>query len=243
MGMYYFYFSIMIIAGLQKSTLIDYPGHIAAVVFTAGCNLRCGYCHNPEMVVPDQIVANQSTHLSEKVFYNFLDRRIWVLDGVSICGGEPTIHRDLPDFCRTIKSRWFRVKLDTNGQNPDMITRLIDEDLVDYFAMDIKHIWDKYPSLVWVSIDSEKYKKTISLIMNSGKDYEFRSTIIDGVHTEDDIREMISYVTWARSYYLQNYRSGTTLDPDFLGNSFWESDLYRFKRIALESVKKCEIRI
>lgn len=232
----------MIIAALQKSTLIDYPGHIAAVVFTAGCNLRCWYCHNPEMVVPDQIVANQSTHLSEKVFYNFLDRRIWVLDGVSICGWEPTIHRDLPDFCRAIKSRWFSVKLDTNGQNPDMIARLIEENLVDYFAMDIKHTWDKYPSLVWVSIDPEKYKKTISLIMNSWKDYEFRSTIIDGVHTEDDIREMTSYIAWARSYYLQNYRSGTTLDPDFQGRSFYQADLDHFKKIALESVKKCDIR-
>lgn len=232
----------MIIAGLQKSTLIDYPGHIAAVVFTAGCNLRCGYCHNPEMVVPEQIVANKPTHISESIFYNFLDRRVWVLDGISICGGEPTIHRDLPDFCLAIKSRWFRVKLDTNGQNPDMIAELIEENLVDYFAMDIKHTWDKYSSLVWVSIDPEKYKKTISLIMNSWKDYEFRSTIIDGVHREDDIREMTSYIAWARSYYLQNYRSGATLDPNFQGSSFYQSDLDHFRDIALENVEKCEIR-
>ncbi len=232
----------MIIAGLQKSTLIDYPGHIAAVVFTAWCNLRCGYCHNPEMVVPERIIANQSTHISESIFYNFLDRRIWILDGVSICGWEPTIHRDLPDFCRAIKSRWFSVKLDTNGQNPDMITQLIDDDLVDYFAMDIKYTWDKYASLVWVSIDPEKYKKTISVIMNSWKDYEFRSTIIDGVHTEDDIREMTSYIAWAQSFYLQNYRNGITLNSLFQGSSFFQWDLELFRSIALEKVKKCEIR-
>lgn len=232
----------MIIAGLQKSTLIDFPGRIAAVVFTAGCNLRCGYCHNPEMVIPAQIITNQSTHISEKIFYNFLDRRIGILDGISICGGEPTIHRDLMSFCREIKSRWFLVKLDTNGQNPQMLSELIDANLVDYFAMDIKHTWEKYPSLVWVQFDKTQYEKSISLIMNSWKEYEFRSTIIDEVHTGDDIREMSSYIAWAQSYYLQNYRSGITLDPDFQWDSFYLSDLEYFRDIALEQVENCYIR-
>lgn len=232
----------MILSGLQKSTLIDYPGKIAAVIFTAGCNLRCGYCHNPEMVLPDQIVAHSSSHISENIFFDFLDRRVGILDGVSICGWEPTIHRDLPDFCRKIKEKWFSVKLDTNGRDPDMIARLIGEDHVDYFAMDIKYTWEKYSTLVWSSIDQKKYEKSIELIMSRAKDYEFRSTIIDGVHTSEDIREMASYIAWAKIYYLQNYRSDVTLDPVFVWSSFSENELENFRKIAKKSVKKCEIR-
>ncbi len=232
----------MILSGLQKSTLIDYPGKIACVVFTAGCNLRCGFCHNPEMVIPSQILANQDTHISEKVFFNFLDRRRGLLDGVSICGGEPTIHPDLPDFCLRIKKKWFLVKLDTNGQNPDMIARLIRENLVDYFAMDIKHTWEWYSSLVGVSVDQEKYIKSIDLIISQAKDYEFRSTVIEGVHTESDIREMTSYIKEAKKYYLQNYRDSITLDPSFVWRSFHENYLKKFQEIAMESVKECKIR-
>ncbi|NRH20849.1 anaerobic ribonucleoside-triphosphate reductase activating protein [Candidatus Gracilibacteria bacterium] len=233
----------MILSGLQKSTLIDYPGKIACVVFTAGCNLRCGFCHNPEMVIPSQIQANQDAHISEKVFFNFLDRRRGLLDGVSICGGEPTIHPDLPDFCQRIKKKGFLVKLDTNGKNPDMIARLIRENLVDYFAMDIKHTWEGYPSLVGVSFEKEKYEKSIKLIINQAKDYEFRSTVIEGVHTENDIREMASYIAGAKKYYIQNYRDSITLDPSFIGHSFHENYLKKFQEIALESVKECKIRL
>lgn len=232
----------MILSGLQKSTLIDYPGKIACVVFTAGCNLRCGFCHNPEMVIPSQIQIYRSLHISEKIFFDFLDRRGGLLDGVSICGGEPTIHPDLPEFCRAIKEKWFLIKLDTNGQNPDMIARLIDDNLVDYFAMDIKQTWDKYPFLVGVSFEKGKYEKSIELIINRARDYEFRSTIIDGIHTGDDIWEMTSYIAGAKAYYLQNYRSGVTLNPEFQGSSFYQSDLDHFRDIALRSVKKCEIR-
>ncbi len=233
----------MILSGLQKSTLIDYPGKIAAVVFTTGCNLRCKFCHNPEMVLPDQILSHKDTQISEKFFFDFLDRRVGILDGVSVCGWEPTIHRDLPEFCRAIKNRGFSVKLDTNGRDPDMIARLLDEDLVDYFAMDIKHIWEKYPSLVGNSFDQEKYEKSIALILERAKDYEFRSTIIDGNHTEDDIREMASYISWAKIFFLQNYRNGVTLDPNFSPNSFTESELESLREIPLQYVKRCEIRM
>jgi pyruvate formate lyase activating enzyme len=233
----------MILSGLQKSTLIDYPGKIAAVVFTTGCNLRCSFCHNPEMVLPDAVLHNKANQIPEKIFFNFLDRRVGILDGVSICGWEPTIHRDLGDFCREIKSRWFSVKLDTNGRDPDMIARLIDEDLVDYFAMDIKHTWSWYPTLVWANFEQSKYEKSIELIMNRAKDYEFRSTIIRWIHTEDDIREMASYIAWAKSYYLQNYRDGITLDPDFLGEAFPENELHELQKVALQHVERCEVRV
>ncbi len=232
----------MILSGLQKSTLIDYPGQIAAVVFTAGCNLRCGFCHNPEMVLPKEIQAHASSHIQENIFFHFLERRRGILDGVSICGGEPTIHRDLPEFCRKIKSMGFSVKLDTNGRDPDMIARLIDENLVDYFAMDIKHTWEKYESLVGTPFDARKYQESVKIIQTQAKDYEFRTTIIWGVHREEDIREMASSLWWAKIYYLQNYRSGTTLDPEFSGHSLYEKELDHFRDIALQYVTQCEIR-
>ncbi len=232
----------MILSGLQKSTLIDYPGKVAAVVFTAGCNLRCRYCHNPEMVLPDQIIHHQNAQIPEKIFFHFLDRRVGILDGVSICGWEPTIHHDLPEFCRAIRSKGFSVKLDTNGRDPDMIAYLIEENLVDYFAMDIKHTWEWYPSLVWKPIDRKKYERSIELILKRAKDYEFRSTIIWGVHSDYDIQKMASYIGWAKSYYLQNYRSSVTLDPSFSWYAFSQSELHSFRTIALQSVEHCSIR-
>ncbi len=233
----------MILSGLQKSTLIDYPWKLAAVVFTTWCNLRCGFCHNPEMVVPDQIFIHQSSQIPERIFFDFLDRRTEILDAVSICGWEPTIHKDLPDFCRAIKERWFLVKIDTNGQNPDILSYLIEQDLVDYIAMDIKHIWQEYPSLVGIQIAPARYQKSIELIIHRAKDYEFRSTIIDGIHTENHIREMLSYIAGSKIYFLQNYRSGITLDPEFFGAPFHEKELLKYQSIALEYVKRCEIRM
>lgn len=233
----------MILSGLQKSTLIDYPWKLAAVVFTTWCNLRCGFCHNPEMVVPDQIMAHKSSQIPERIFFNFLERRKNILDGISICGWEPTIHRDLPSFCRAIKERWFLVKIDTNWQNPDMLDLLIKEDIVDYIAMDIKHTWKDYSALVGMSIDRAQYEKSIELIMSWAKDYEFRSTIIEGVHTEGDIREMLSYIAGSKIYFLQNYRSGITLDPWFVWAPFFEKELRKYQSIAREYVKRCEIRM
>ncbi|MBP9779240.1 anaerobic ribonucleoside-triphosphate reductase activating protein [Candidatus Gracilibacteria bacterium] len=233
----------MILSGLQKMTLIDYPGKIAAVVFTTGCNLRCSFCHNPEMVLPEKIVTHKDYQIQEKVFFNFLDRRIGILDGVSICGGEPTIHADLPHFCREIKSRGFSVKLDTNGRNPDMIEHLIEENLVDYFAMDIKHTWSEYESIVCAPVERDKYERSISLIQSRSRDYEFRSTVIKGVHGEESIHEMASYIAGAKRYFLQSYRSGITLDPDFSGDSFSGDELENLRKIALQYVKECEVRV
>jgi pyruvate formate lyase activating enzyme len=205
----------MILAGLQKSTLIDYPGQIAAVVFLAGCNLRCRYCHNPEMVLPREIQQNTTEHIPEKLFWNFLERRRGILDGVSVCGGEPTIHRDLPDFCRRIQSLGYKIKLDTNGQNPAMLEKLLEEQLVDYVAMDIKHTWEEYPRLVGRPIDREKYQESIDIIMHRAPEYEFRSTLIGGIHTVSDIHSMAKSISGAQRYFLQNYRPGSVLDPDF----------------------------
>ncbi len=137
----------MIISGVQKLTLVDYPGKTACIVFLPGCGLRCRYCHNPEFVLPERIKAMTDSFIPKEPFFRFLEARKGKLDGVSICGGEPTMHKDLPEFIAKIRTLGFLVKLDTNGHNHEMIVRLIRERAVDYFALDIKQTSKKYATL------------------------------------------------------------------------------------------------
>ena len=129
----------MQLSAIKKSTLLDYPGKLATIIFTPGCNLRCRFCHNPEFVLPEELEKIRHDFIGEEVFFRFLQTRVGFLDGVVICGGEPTIHKDLPEFCQKIKNLGFLVKLDTNGSNPEMLELLLEQKLVDYIAMDIKH--------------------------------------------------------------------------------------------------------
>ncbi len=138
----------MNLSGIKKSTLLDYPGKIATLIFTPGCNFRCGFCHNPEFVLPDRVEKLRKDFISEEIFFRFLKTRIGFLDGVVICGGEPTIHSDLMGFCKKIKDLGFLVKLDTNGSRPEVIRDLLDANLIDYIAMDVKHTWEQYADLV-----------------------------------------------------------------------------------------------
>lgn len=147
------------------------------------------------------------------------------MDGVSICGGEPTIHADLPDFCRRIRDLGFLVKLDTNGSYPEMLAHLLEHKLVDYIAMDVKHTWETYAGITRKDIDISKYQQSIEIIINSAPDYEFRTTVIDGVHSHEDILEIASYIQGAKAYYLHNYRPGEVLDSNFLGWSFRDETL------------------
>jgi pyruvate formate lyase activating enzyme len=194
------------------------------------------------MVLPEMIL-NSSQWLKEEDFFDFLDSRVGILDGVSICGGEPTLHRSLPEFCEVIKSLGFKVKLDTNGQNPSMLELLLKKHLVDYIAMDVKHVWEKYESLVQIPINNINYKKSIQIIMKYAPNYEFRTTVIGGIHSEDDIEKISSYIHGAKNYYLQNYRWIKTLDSTFTGYSFYPSELESLKKIASRNVEKCSIRI
>ena len=224
----------MNIGGLQKLTLIDYPGRVACTVFLIGCNFRCGYCYNPELVLPEQI-KNQSI-ISEKEFFIFLKKRKGLLEGVVICGGEPTtqanevsaasqgntkcstsIHKGLIDFIKKIKKLGYLVKLDTNGSNPEMLKRLINEKLIDYVAMDIKAplSQEKYEKVTGVKIDINKVKKSIELIKNSGLDYEFRTTVIPTIHTKEDIVQITKEISPAKKYFLQNFRPEKTIDQKF----------------------------
>jgi len=204
----------MEIGGLEKSTLIDYPGRIAATVFLLGCNFRCPFCYSSELVLPEKMA--EQPKIAEKAFFDFLKERQGLLEGVVICGGEPTIHKDLPDFIKRIKDLRFLLKLDTNGSNPEMLRELMQDGLVDYVAMDIKApLGAKYDLATGVKVDLDKIKESIEIIKGSGVDYEFRSTIVPSIHTKEDVIQMAKDISPAKKYYLQNFRGEKTIDPRF----------------------------
>lgn len=173
--------------GINTFTLVDYPGKIAAVVFTAGCNFRCGYCHNRQFVDPLLLKKEEGNIIPLDAFFHFLSTRKGLLDGISICGGEPTIHSDLPEFITQIKSHGFLVKLDTNGTNPDMLSFLLEKNLLDFVAMDLKHQSPSLDTLVESCVNKEVLEKSKQLIMERAPDYEFRTTVIKGWHQSSDI--------------------------------------------------------
>lgn len=192
----------MRIGGLQKFTLIDYPGKVACILFTQGCNFRCGYCHNPELVIPEKFCPA----ISEESVFKFLQERREYLQGVVVSGGEPTIHGDLLDFIRKIKQIGYAVKLDTNGSQPHMLNRLIQEKLVDFIAMDVKAPLDKYEEVAGVSINADKIKESIELIMRSGIEYQFRTTVMKAFCSAQDIREIRQMIKGSSCYLLQKGR-------------------------------------
>lgn len=232
----------MLLTGIKKSTLLDYPGKIATIVFTLGCNFRCGYCHNSEFVLPEKIKKIAPHGISEEIFFRFLKTRKGFLDGVVICGGEPTIHADLPSFCQKIRDLWFLVKLDTNGSNPAMLEKLIKLKLLDYVAMDVKFPLRKYAKWVGAKIDTTRMKRSIALIMKLLPDYEFRTTIAKWIHTEEDIEAIAKSIKGAKNYFLQNFEPWNTLDPKYSGKSFSDRELHEFKKIAEKYVGKVGIR-
>ena len=214
----------MIIAGLQKLTLIDYPGKLGATVFLAGCNFRCPWCYSSELVLPEKI-KNQP-EISQKEFFSFLKERQGLLEGIIICGGEPTLNSDLPDFIKKIKKLGFLVKLDTNGSNPKMLKKLIDDNSIDYVAMDIK--WPLGPKSKIQNPKSQiisksqilKYKKeireSVEILKQNKIDSEFRTTVIPEVLDKIDILEIAQWIGGSKvKYYLQNFRPEKTIDPKF----------------------------
>jgi len=204
----------MQIGGIEKSTLIDYPGKVACTIFTMGCNFRCPFCYSSELVLPEKMA--EQPKIAEKAFFDFLKERQGLLEGVVICGGEPTIHKDLPDFIKRIKDLGFLVKLDTNGSNPEMLRGLMRKGLVDYVAMDIKApLGAKYDLATGVKVDLDKIKESIEIIKGSGVDYEFRSTIVPSIHSKEDVIQMAKDISPAKKYYLQNFRGEKTIDPRF----------------------------
>ncbi|MCF7846878.1 MAG: anaerobic ribonucleoside-triphosphate reductase activating protein [Candidatus Gracilibacteria bacterium] len=232
----------MLIGGIQTLTLLDFPGKVAALIFTAGCNFRCGYCHNPQFVLPEQIKKLAPNFIPEEKFFHFLDTRKGFLDGVVISGGEPTMHEDLPAFCQKIKDRGFFVKLDTNGTNPEVLEKLIEKKLVDFIAMDIKHPLEKYPELVSVSVDPRVLKKSIRLIKKSELDHEFRTTVLSDYHGKAEIEQIAKAVAGAQKFTLQNFRPAKTLNPEFSQcQPCTPEQLQDFKKIAEKHIANVEV--
>ena len=194
----------MRIAGLQKVSLLDFPGRIAATVFLPGCNMRCPFCHNALLVLPGE---NPDPGMTELEFLDFLQTRPGKLDGVCVTGGEPTLHKELPELLRKIKDMGFQIKLDTNGTNPQMLSALMAEGLLDYVAMDIKNTFEKYPVTAGGGgVDVAKVEESIDFLLTDAVDYEFRTTVTAELHTPQDIGVIASRIRGAKRYFLQNFK-------------------------------------
>lgn len=230
----------MRIGGLQKVSLIDYPGKIAAIVFTQGCNFRCGYCHNPELVNPDFFIKP----IPPEEVFAFLKSRRGKLEGVVVTGGEPLLQEGLNDFLKKIKGLGYLIKLDTNGSFPEKLKDIIEKKLVDYLAMDIKAPLEKYVSVVKSAVETKKIRESINLIINSGLDYEFRTTIVKSQLKKEDILKIGELLKPGSPYVLQKFVPSKTLNPRFLKkSSYSDEELEEIKRKLKELYNlNCVIR-
>lgn len=231
----------MILGGIQKTSLIDYPEAVSCVVFTMGCNMACGYCHNPELSKPVQPIK---TGYTEEIFFNFLKERKEKLEAVVITGGEPTIHDDLPEFIKKIKNMGFKVKLDTQGTRPDMVEQLLEDRLLDYVAMDVKAPIERYREITVSMVNTDDILKSIKLIMEKAPNYEFRTTIVKGQLDAEDFEKIGKMIKGAPLYALQKFVVyGKTLDPNFMKREgYSDEEMQKFKKIMEKYANKVIIR-
>ena len=230
----------MIIGGFQRFSLIDYPDKICAIVFTQGCNFRCPYCHNPELV---EMKRSENIAFKEDEILSFLDRRRGKLNAVTITGGEPLLQLDLNAFLSAIKRLGYLVKLDTNGSFPLRLERIIQSKFVDYVAMDIKTSLNKYNHVIKRKIDTRKILDSIRLIMDSGLDYEFRTTVVKALFEKDDFYKIGQLIKNARLYVLQKFVPSKALDDTFLDmKSCTDEEFDCFKEIMEGFVQRCIVR-
>lgn len=229
----------MQISGLQKLTLLDYPGTVACTIFTAGCNFRCPFCHNAMLVLPEQI---EETSLSEEEVLKFLKKRQGVLEGVAVTGGEPLLHADMPQLLRKIKDLGYKIKLDTNGSNPKLLREIVNAGLVDRVAMDIKNSPEGYHETVGCKVDMAAVEESKSFLLSGTIDYEFRTTVVKGIHTEASLIEAAKWIAGAKEYYLQQFKdSGNLIKPDEL-TAFDEKEMYALADAVREYVPAVEVR-
>ena len=197
----------MNIHGLQKMTLLDFPGRVACTVFLGGCDLNCPFCHNAEL-----IDGTAKPVMDDAELLAFLEKRKGLLDGVAFTGGEPTLRTDLGDLLRKIKAMGYPVKLDTNGMHPDRLKALIDGGLVDYVAMDVKNSPEKYAHTCGVeTMDLTPIKESVKLLLSGAVDYEFRTTVVDELHTLSDFESIAQWIAGAKRYYLQAFTDRDTV--------------------------------
>ncbi len=232
----------MLIGGFQKFTLIDYPKKVAAIVFTIGCNFRCGYCYNVSLVLPKKIGSKDM--ILEQDFFDFLASRKNKLDAVVVTGGEPTLQKDLVSFIQKIKQMGFLVKLDTNGTHPDKLKELIDNRLIDYVAMDIKNrITEKsYKKITCQDVDIKAILKSINILLNSNIEYEFRTTVAPGI-TKKDIMAIAERIKGAKKYFLQEFQDKDIIDPKCKQEQWLKRDeLDLIAKEIASIIKHCKAR-
>ena len=227
----------MLLGGLQKTTLLDYPDKIACIVFTKGCNFSCGYCHNPELFKNETPTVN----LSE--FFDFLDKRVGKLDAVVVTGGEPTLHKDLPEFIKQIKNKGFLVKLDTNGTNFEMLKQLIDANLLDYVAMDIKAPLEKYEKIVRTTLNLDNVKNCIELLKTNVVDYEFRTTVVKSQLSFEDFKQIADLIAGTPKYYLQKFQATKILDETLMNEtSYTDEEFAPIVEMLKQKIAHVEVR-
>ena len=229
----------MLISGLQKLTLLDYPGKVACTVFTGGCNFRCPFCHNAPLVLPELI--GQDT--DEERVLSFLRKRQGILDGVAVTGGEPLLHKDMVGFLEKVKALGYKIKLDTNGSFPDRLRELISAGLVDRVAMDIKNAPELYAKTVGLpSLDLAPIERSKELLLRGDVDYEFRTTVVKGLHTGESIIGAAKWIAGAKEYYLQQFKdSGNVIAIEGLGE-YNEKEMHALARAAAQYVPSVQVR-
>ncbi|MBP5177246.1 MAG: anaerobic ribonucleoside-triphosphate reductase activating protein [Clostridia bacterium] len=227
----------MIIKAYQKLTLLDFPGKVACTVFTAGCNLRCPFCHNALLVT-----KTDDGRVPEDEFFGFLASRKRQLDGVAITGGEPLLQPDIEDFIAKVKAMGYLVKLDTNGTFPDRLKKILDAGNVDYVAMDVKNSPEKYAATVDTpGLDVGLIEKSIKIIMESGVDYEFRTTVTHEDFTDEDFHRIGEMIRGAKRYFIQSFKDSGNLIRE--GNTAEDKTvLKRYLSICENYVEQCAIR-
>ncbi|MDO4607972.1 MAG: anaerobic ribonucleoside-triphosphate reductase activating protein [Clostridia bacterium] len=224
--------------GFQKLTLLDFPGHVAATLFTAGCNFRCPFCHNAALVTH---IDNQN-FFSEEYVLDYLKKRIGILDGICITGGEPLLHKDLPEFIKKVKELGYLVKLDTNGSYPDILEQLINSGNIDYVAMDIKNSKEKYRLTAECSEqDLSNIEKSIALLKQNKVDYEFRTTVVNEYHTVEDIKSIAEWIRGAKKYFLQNFTDSGDLIKDGLTAADRET-IENMRLAATDCIENTQLR-
>ena len=230
----------MKVTGIQKLTLLDYPGVVACTVFTAGCNFRCPFCHNAMLVLPEQI---DDECLTDEEVFGFLKKRRGVLDGVAVTGGEPLLHADMPEFLARVKDLGYKIKLDTNGSNPELLSEIVKNKLVDRVAMDIKNAPDEYARTIGLkSFDIAPVERSKEMLLRGDIDYEFRTTVVKGIHTKESLIGAAKWIEGAKEYYLQQFKdSGNLILPDGL-SAYDEKQMHALADAVRDYVPTVEVR-
>jgi len=230
----------MIFGGFQKFSLIDYPGKICAIVFTQGCNFRCPYCHNPELV---EFNRQDYAAPEEDEIISFLEKRKGKIDALTVTGGEPLLQPDLDTFLTRVKELGYLIKLDTNGSLPSELENVIQNRLIDYIAMDVKSPIGKYSEVIRARIDTDKILRSINLIMDSGLEYEFRTTVAKDLLCKDDILKIGPLVHNACLYVLQKFVPSKTLDKEFINSpGYSDEEMEEFREMMEGFVSTCVVR-